>query len=128
MDARLLEKFFKLYSKCSKAYSKLCGLDKYYIVSYYKSDNFIYSHQYIDFNLLFCTATGTKDNSRNPHLCSEFKANKNGFMITLFEKNFFDEVVILDSIQEKICGKLKDLDKLDILALNNIYKKIIKKV
>lgn len=128
MDTRLLEKFFKLYGKCSKAYSKLCGLDKYYIVSYYKSDDLIYLHQYIDFNLLYCKTTCTKDNSRNPHLCSEFKANKNSFMITLFEKNFFDEVVILDSIHEKICGKLKDLEKSDILALNNIYKKIIKKV
>lgn len=136
MERKYIEKFFRLYSKCSKLYSDLSGLENFLIISYYKADdNLIYTYQYIDFKLLFCIATGTKDVSMNKYLNVEFRCDKNRFMISKFKDTYFDEMSILDSISKKIKNGFKDghgfkddLNKTDILCLNNIYRNGLNKI
>lgn len=126
MDTRLLDKFFRLYSKCSKSYSKLCDLDNYYIISYYKSDgDLIYPYQHIDFNLLFCDKTGEKDYSKNEYKREEFSKSKHKFLANTFADDTLDGMIILNMIQKKIDEDLNLLDKGDILSLNSIYKNVI---
>lgn len=126
MDKRLLEKFFKLYSKCSKSYAKYCGLDNYYIISYYESNKLIYPYQHIDFNLLFCDKTGAKDYSQNEFKFDEYNNEKSRYLQDNFIGITLDGVVILNMIQKKIDGDFNELDKGDILSLNAIYKNVVK--
>lgn len=125
MNKNFLEKFFKLYSKCSEAYAEYLGLEKYLIISYYKIDIYIHMYQYIDFNLLFCKKTGIKNDSENQFLQAKFIANKHDFLINNFKNDDLDSVIILDDIGKKIKDNFDAIQKNDVISLNNIYKSIL---
>ena len=125
MDKKFLDKFFKLYSKCSRLYAKLTNIDNYLIISYYKKDDLIYPYQYIDFGLLFCNATGQKNQLNNKFLQSEYICEKNQFMMSHFKDRNFDQLSILSSLKNIIEKDFVGLDRISILALNNIYKEAL---
>jgi len=130
VEKKYLEKFFRLYSKCSKLYSDLIGLEEYLVISYYKAeDNYIYPYQYIDFDFWFCHRSGEKDVSNNKYLTAEFNCKKIQFMVDMFKDSYFDEITILNSLSKKIKDCFKDdLNRTDIVCLNNIYRDGLSKI
>jgi len=125
MNKKFIDKFFKLYTKCSEIYAEYLGLEKYLIISYYKDDNLIYTYQYIDFNLLLCDKTNAKNNSEHPFLSAEFDSFKMVFLNDTFKNDDLDGVVVLDTIFKKIKVDFNSIQKNDVLLLNDIYKSIL---
>ena len=129
VEKKYLEKFFRLYSKCSRLYSDLLNLEKYLTISYYKSkDNFIYSYEYIDFVLLYCHQSGEQDVSHNPFLAPKFFVCMHFFMANEYSE-VYEQLHILRGIHVKIKNEFKDdLTQKDILQLNDVYRKALSEV
>jgi hypothetical protein len=126
MDEKFLDKFFRLYSKCSKLYAELSKIDDCLIISYWKHNKLAYPYQYIDFNLLFCTRSGKKDYSNNTFLQSEFEVETTRFLINKFQSTYYGELSILRKLKKIIDGDFHDLQKETILSLNDIYINALK--
>ena len=122
LNKKFLEKFFKLYSKCSELYSKLSGINRYLVQSYYKEDEWIYPYDYIDFDLLYCHRTGAKNQRGNKFLEKDFINDENNYMKIYFKDNY-NELYILNYIHSIILNNFDGLTKDDLLKLNEIYKK-----
>ena len=129
MEKKYLEKFFRLYSKCSRLYSDLLNLEKYLTISYYKSkDNFIYPYEYIDFVLLYCHQSGEKDVSHNTFLSPKFFVCMHFSMANEYSE-VYDQLHILRNLHVKIQNEFKDdLTQKDILQLNDVYRKALSEV
>ena len=126
MEEKFLDKFFRLYSKCSKLYAEFSEIDDCLIISYWKKNKLVYPYQYIDFNLLFCTQSGKKDVSNNKFLKSEFELETTRFLINKFQASYYSELSILRSLKKTIDGDFHDLQKETILSLNDIYINALK--
>jgi hypothetical protein len=126
MNTDFLDKFFRLYSKCSTAFAGKVNKHQYMVISYFKRGLNIYTYQYFDFDLFFCHSKSEKNQSDNKHLCDEYNAKKLNFLKLTFTTMDALTAVLLNDIHEKIKLDLKGIDKSSIIALNNEYKFYVK--